>query len=64
MLEITLGLGLSPSSHRLFKKMKWPEAGPVPCLIKPLTRRALKRPQWPDAVNNLVSAATLPSRAR
>jgi hypothetical protein len=55
-----LGLGLSDSSHRLFRKLRWPEPGPVPCLIKPLTRRALKRPQWPDAVNNLVSAATLP----
>jgi hypothetical protein len=55
-----LGLGLSDSSHRLFRKLSWPEPGPVPCLIKPLTRRALKRPQWPDAVNNLVSAATLP----
>jgi GNAT superfamily N-acetyltransferase len=56
----SLGLGLSDSSHRLFRKLRWPEPGPVPCLIKPLTRRAFKRPQWPDAVNNLVSAATLP----
>ena len=52
----SLGLGLSPSSHRLFKKMKWPEAGPVPCLIKPLTRRALRRPDWPMPVNRLVGA--------
>jgi len=56
----SLGLGLSDSSHRLFRKLQWPEPGQVPCLIKPLTRRALKRPNWPDAVNNLVSAATLP----
>ena len=55
----SLGLGLSPSSHRLFKKMKWPEAGPVPCLIKPLTRRALRRPNWPMPVNRLVGALTL-----
>jgi len=56
----SLGLGLSPSSHRLFKKMKWPEVGPVPCLVKPLTRRALRRPNWPMPVNRLVSALTYP----
>jgi hypothetical protein len=32
----------------------------VPCLIKPLTRRAFKQPNWPEAINNLVSAVTLP----
>ena len=56
----SLGLGLSVSSHRLFKKMNWPEAGPVPCLIKPLTRRALRRPNWPMPVNRLVGAVTWP----
>jgi len=56
----SLGLGLSESSHRLFKKLRWPEAGPVPCLVKPLTRRALKRPHWPEAINGIVSAVTLP----
>jgi GNAT superfamily N-acetyltransferase len=55
-----LGLGLSPSSHRLFKKMKWPEAGPVPSLIKPLTRRALRRPNWPMPVNRFVGAVSWP----
>lgn len=56
----SLGLGLSESSHRLFQKLRWPDAGPVPCFVKPLTRRALRRPQWPVAVNRLVSAVTLP----
>lgn len=56
----SLGLGLSESSHRLVKKLRWPEPGPVPCLVKPLTRRAFKRPNWPEGVNNLVSALTLP----
>ena len=41
----SLGLGLSESSHRLFRKLRWPEPGPIPCLVKPLTRRALKRPE-------------------
>ena len=40
-----LGLGLSDSSHRLFQKLRWPDVGPVPCLVKPLTRRALRRPR-------------------
>jgi GNAT superfamily N-acetyltransferase len=56
----SLGLGLSPSSHRLFQKMKWPEVGPVPCLVKPLTRRALRRPSWPMPLNRLVGALTYP----
>ena len=56
----SLGLGLSESSHRLFQKLRWPDVGPVPCFVKPLTRRALRRPEWPVAVNRLVSAVTLP----
>jgi GNAT superfamily N-acetyltransferase len=55
-----LGLGLSPSSHRLFQKLRWPEVGPVPFFVKPLTRRALRRPEWPMPLNRLVSATTLP----
>lgn len=56
----SLGLGLSDSSYRLFQKMKWPDVGPVPCLVKPLSRRALRRPTWPVALNRLVSYLTLP----
>jgi GNAT superfamily N-acetyltransferase len=56
----SLGLGLSDSSYRLFQKMRWPDVGPVPCLVKPLTRRALRRPNWPQPINRLVSALTLP----
>ncbi|MEW5984946.1 MAG: GNAT family N-acetyltransferase [Acidobacteriota bacterium] len=56
----SLGLGLSVSSYRLFQKLRWPNVGPVPCLVKPLTRRALRRPDWPLVINRLVSAVTLP----
>src|SRR6185503_14197554 len=56
----SLGLGLSDSSYRLFQKMKWPDLGPVPCLVKPLSRRALRQPNWPLAINKLVSYVTLP----
>ena len=45
----SLGLGLSDSSYRLFQKLRWPDVGPVPCFVKPLTRRALRRPNWPVA---------------
>lgn len=56
----SLGLGLSDSSFRLFQKLRWPNVGPVPCFVKPLTRRALRRPNWPVAANRLVSALTWP----
>ena len=56
----SLGLGLSESSYRLFNKLRWPDVGPLPCLVKPLTRRALRIPTWPVSVNRLVSAVTLP----
>jgi GNAT superfamily N-acetyltransferase len=55
-----LGLGLSNASFRLFRKMSWPDLGPVPCLVKPLSRRALRRPNWPVGLNRLVSYVTLP----
>src|SRR5512135_2181675 len=55
-----LGLGLSESSYRLFKKLRWPDVGPLPCLVKPLTRRALRRTSWPMPLNRFVSAVTLP----
>jgi GNAT superfamily N-acetyltransferase len=57
----SLGLGLSDSSHQLLRKLHWPEIHPVPCLVKPLTRRAFRRPTWPTAINRFVSAVvTLP----
>jgi predicted N-acetyltransferase YhbS len=56
----SLGLGLSDSSYRLFGKLRWPDVGPVPCLVKPLTRRALRRPGWSVGANRLLSAITLP----
>jgi len=56
----SLGLGLSDSSYRLFGKLRWPDVGPVPCFVKPLTRRALRRPGWSVGANRLLSAVTLP----
>jgi GNAT superfamily N-acetyltransferase len=59
-VDAALGLGLSQSSHRLFQKLRWPDVGPLPCLVKPLTRRALRIPTWPVTLNRIVSAITLP----
>ncbi len=56
----SLGLGLSEASYRLFQKLQWPDVGPVPCLVKPLTRRAVRRPSWPMPINRFVSAVSLP----
>ena len=56
----SLGLGLSDASYRLFQKLNWPDVGPVPCLVKPLSRRALRRPTWPVGLNRFVSVVTLP----
>src|SRR4029079_1039162 len=56
----SLGLGLSDASHRLFQKLKGRDVGPVPCLIKPLSRRAFRHPKWPVAINRLGSFITWP----
>jgi len=55
-----LGLGHSQSSAALLSKQGWPSVGPVPVMVKPLTRRALRRPSWPLWMNRFVSAVTLP----
>lgn len=56
----SLGLGLSDASYRLFQKLRWPDVGPVPCFVKPLTRRAFRNPRLPVPLNRLISALTLP----
>ena len=55
-----LGLGLTESSLRLFQKLRWPDLGSVPSLAKPLSRRALRRSEWSQTLNRVVSALTLP----
>ena len=56
---VALGLGLSASSAPLIRKLRW-SVVTVPCLVKPLTRRALRMPNWSVTANRLVSALTLP----
>jgi len=64
-----LAVGLTEHAHHLLHRVGWHDPCAVPCLVKPLTRRAVRQPHWPTAVNRLVSAITLPvvrfvSRAR
>ncbi|RPJ53066.1 MAG: GNAT family N-acetyltransferase, partial [Acidobacteria bacterium] len=59
-VDAALALGMSTPSRRLIEKLRWPYLDDVPCLVKPLTRRALRHPRWPTPLNRLVSAATLP----
>lgn len=57
----SLGLGLSDASYQLLRKLHWPEVQMVPYLVKPLSRRAFRRPTWPAALNRIVAAVfTLP----
>lgn len=56
---VSLGLGLSESSYRLFGKLGWPDVGPLPCFVKPLTTRAVARSGWPDPANRALSALVL-----
>lgn len=58
--DITLATRLSEPTRAVLARMRVPEAIPLPCLVKPLSRRALRNPDWPQPVNRLVSAVTLP----
>lgn len=58
--DVTLAAKLSESTRAVLDRMHVPAALSLPCLVKPLSRRALRRPDWPQPVNRLVSAVTLP----
>ncbi len=67
--SVALGAGLSDATRGRLDEMRWPESRALPCLVKPISRRALRRPAWPVTLNRLVSALALPvvkvvSRAR
>jgi len=55
-----LSLGATTEGRKLLDRLRWPEAHIVPCLVKPLTRRAVRLPRWPAPINRLVSAVTWP----
>ena len=55
-----LTLGASGESRELLGRLRWPQSNILPCLVKPLTRRAVRLPNWPTPINRLISAITLP----
>jgi hypothetical protein len=55
-----LTLGVSGESRQMLERLHWPESRPVPSLVKPLTRRAVRMPHLPLFANRLISAVTLP----
>jgi hypothetical protein len=60
--QVGVGLGarVSSATAMVLERMRWPAPVTLPCLVKPLSRRALRRPTWPVALNRFVSAVTLP----
>ena len=58
--DVTLAAGVADTTRAVLDRLRVPRAIPVPCVVKPLSRRALRRPDWPQPVNRLVSAMTLP----
>ncbi len=57
---VALGAALSEGTRRLLDEMRWPKAQALPCLVKPLSRRAFRIPTWPVAINRIVSAVLMP----
>jgi hypothetical protein len=57
---IALGAALSPGTRARLDELRWPKSQPLPCLVKPISRRALRIPTWPVAINRFVSAVSLP----
>lgn len=58
--DVTLATRVSDATRAVLERMRLPDAVTLPCLVKPLSRRALRNPDWPQPVNRLVSAVTLP----
>jgi hypothetical protein len=58
--DVVLASRLTEATRDVLDRMRVPASIPLPCLVKPLSRRALRRPDWPQPVNRLVSAVTLP----
>lgn len=57
---VAFGGGFSDATRQRLLELRWHKPVPLSCLVKPISRRALRRPTWPVAVNRLVSALALP----
>ena len=58
--DVTLATRVSEGTGAVLERMRLPAPITLPCVVKPLSRRALRNPDWPQPVNRLVSAVTLP----
>ena len=54
-VEAALGLGLSPQSYTLFRKLQWEDVGPVPCYSKVLDPKALLSRRLPRGLASLLA---------
>jgi GNAT superfamily N-acetyltransferase len=54
-VEVALGLGLTPSSYGLFKKLRYQDVGPVPFFQKVLDARAVVRRRLGPALGTLAA---------
>jgi hypothetical protein len=57
---VVFGAGYSEATRHRMAEFRWLKPMPLTCLVKPISRRAFRRPTWPVAVNRLVSALALP----
>jgi hypothetical protein len=57
---VAFGAGFSDATRQRMHELRWPSPFPLSCLVKPISRRALRRPTWPVPVNRLVSVLALP----
>jgi hypothetical protein len=55
-----IAFGISPESRVMLDRLLWPESHAVPCLVKPLTRRAFRLPNLPVPANRLIAALMFP----
>jgi hypothetical protein len=56
-VDVALGLGLTPSSYGLFKKLRYDDVGPVPFFRRPLDARALMRRRLGAGLGDAVGLA-------
>jgi hypothetical protein len=57
---VAFGAGFSDATRQRLDELRWPRTVALACLVRPISRRALRRPTWPVPVNRLVSALSLP----
>src|SRR5689334_16388549 len=55
-----LALGVTGNARAVLDRLHWPDSHVVPCVVKPLTRRAVRFPHVPTPLNRLLSAVTYP----